>query len=253
MSDMNDLFDLRGRTALVTGSTRGIGRALALALAGQGADVAIHGRDDGSAVTAEAVALGVRAQAFRADLADTRACQDLARDVTEVFGQVDILVLNASLEIRQDWLEVAPDEVDIQMAINFRSSLLLCQALAPAMSARGWGRIIGLGSIQETKPNPALLVYAAAKAAQANMILNLARQLGPTGVTVNSLAPGAIETDRNAVVLADPAYRARVEGQIPAGRVGQPRDCVGACLLLASEAGAYINGATIHVDGGWSL
>ena len=248
---MTDPFDLSGRRALVTGSSRGIGAALATALAERGARVVVHGREAGAEL--DAVASKIDGEGLAADLADAGACRDLARRAEDLLGGVDILILNASYEIRADWTTVGAQDVDLQMAVNFRSSLLLCQALAPAMAERGWGRIIGLGSIQETKPNPALMVYAAAKAAQTNMLMNLARQLAPSGVTVNNLAPGAIETDRNAKVLAEPAYRARVEGQIPAGRVGQPGDCVGACLLLASEAGAYITGTTLHVDGGWSL
>jgi NAD(P)-dependent dehydrogenase (short-subunit alcohol dehydrogenase family) len=176
----------------------------------------------------------------------------LAHQAEAALGGVDILVLNASYEVRGDWAGVSLADIDLQLAVNFRSSLLLCQALAPAMAQRGWGRVIGLGSIQEVKPNPALLVYAAAKAAQANMMVNLARELGPAGVTVNTLSPGAIATDRNAGALSDPDYRRRVEAQIPAGRIGQPGDCVGACLLLASDAGAYVNGAVLRVDGGWS-
>jgi NAD(P)-dependent dehydrogenase (short-subunit alcohol dehydrogenase family) len=248
---MTDLFDLSGRKALVTGSSRGIGAALATALADRGAQVVVHGREVSDELDALARKVGGRALA--ADLADAGACRDLARRAEDLLGGVDILILNASYEMRADWKAVSVEDADLQMAVNFRSSLLLCQALAPAMAERGWGRIIGLGSIQEIRPNPALLVYAAAKAAQTNMLMNLARQLGPSGVTVNNLAPGAIETDRNSAVLADPAYRANVEAQIPAGRVGRPQDCVGACLLLASEAGAYITGTTLHVDGGWSL
>ena len=248
---MTDLFDLSGRKALVTGSSRGIGAALATALADRGAQVVVHGREASDELDALARKVGGRALA--ADLADAGACRDLARRAEDLLGGVDILILNASYEMRADWKAVSVEDADLQMAVNFRSSLLLCQALAPAMAERGWGRIIGLGSIQEIRPNPALLVYAAAKAAQTNMLMNLARQLGPSGVTVNNLAPGAIETDRNAAVLADPAYRAGVEAQIPAGRVGRPQDCVGACLLLASEAGAYITGTTLRVDGGWGL
>ena len=248
---MTEPFDLSGRKALITGSSRGIGAALAAALAGRGANVVVHGREAGAEL--DAVASNIGGKALAADLADAGACRDLARRAQDLLNGVDILILNASYETRADWTVVSVEDADLQIAVNFRSSLLLCQALAPAMAERGWGRIIGLGSIQETKPNPALMVYAAAKAAQTNMLMNLARQLASSGVTVNNLAPGAIETDRNAAVLADPAYRAHVEAQIPAGRVGQPSDCVGACLLLASEAGAYITGTTLHVDGGWSL
>lgn len=247
---MSDLFDLGGRRALVTGASRGIGAALARALAERGASVAVHGRDAGAELNAMAAQVG--GVALAADLADAQACSDLAQQAQAALGGVDILVLNASYEVRGDWKGVGLADIDLQLAVNFRSSLLLCQALAPAMAERGWGRIIGLGSIQEIRPNPALLVYAAAKAAQANMMQTLARALGPAGVTVNTLSPGAIATDRNAGVLSDPDYRGRVEAQIPAGRIGQPGDCVGACLLLASDAGAYVNGAVLRVDGGWS-
>lgn len=247
---MIDPFDLAGRKALVTGASRGIGAALAQALAGRGASVAVHGRAPGAELDSMAARVG--GIALAADLADAEACLDLARRAEAALGGVDILVLNASYEMRGDWKSVGLADIDLQLAVNFRSSLLLCQALAPAMAQRGWGRIIALGSIQEVMPNPALMVYAAAKGAQANMMLNLARELGPAGVTVNTLSPGAIATDRNAGALSDSAYRQKVEAQIPAGRIGQPSDCVGACLLLASDAGAYVNGAVLRVDGGWS-
>jgi NAD(P)-dependent dehydrogenase (short-subunit alcohol dehydrogenase family) len=248
---MTDLFDLSGRKALITGSSRGIGAALATALAGRGADVVVHGREASGELNAFAGKLG--GKALTADLADAEACKDLARRAEDLLGGVDILILNASYEMRADWKSVSVEDADLQMAVNFRSSLMLCQALAPGMTERGWGRIIALGSIQEVRPNPALMVYAAAKAAQANMMMNLARELGPHGVTVNTLSPGAIATDRNAGALSDPAYRRKVQAQIPAGRVGRPDDCVGACLLLASDAGAYVNGAVLRVDGGWSV
>jgi glucose 1-dehydrogenase len=248
---MSDLFDLKGRKALVTGASRGIGAALAQALAARGAQVALHARTASDELSATTAQVG-GAVSLAADLADADACQALARRAEAALDGVDILVLNASYEVRGDWKTVSVADIDLQMAVNFRSSLLLCQALGPAMAARGWGRIIALGSIQEVKPNPALMVYAAAKAAQANMMTSLARELGPSGVTVNTLSPGAIATDRNAGALSDPDYRHRVEIQIPAGRIGQPADCVGACLLLASQAGAYVNGAVLRVDGGWS-
>jgi NAD(P)-dependent dehydrogenase (short-subunit alcohol dehydrogenase family) len=111
--------------------------------------------------------------------------------------------------------------------------------------------VLLVGSIQSVKPNPMLTVYAALKAASVNLAKNLARQLASDGITANVMSPGAIATDRNAAVLADPAYRARVEQQIPLGRIGEPDDCVGAALLLCSDAGRYITGSELFVDGGW--
>jgi glucose 1-dehydrogenase len=250
------LFDLSGRVALVTGSSRGIGRAMALALAASGARVAVHcatRMDEAKSVVAEIVSSGGRAEAFAADMSRPETVGVLSADVAAKLGAIDILVLNASFEIRRDWLEIDGSEFDDQVAVNLKSSLLLLQSVVPGMAARGWGRVVSLGSIQEVKPNPRLLVYAALKSAQTNMIVNLARQYAAQGVTFNNLAPGAIATERNAAVLADDAYKARVEAQIPARRIGQPKDCVGACLLLCSDAGAYITGSTLFVDGGWHV
>jgi NAD(P)-dependent dehydrogenase (short-subunit alcohol dehydrogenase family) len=168
-------------------------------------------------------------------------------------GPVDILVLNGSTEVRQDWLDISEAAFERQVAVNLRSSLLLLQSTVPAMAERGWGRAVSIGSIQETRPNPRLLVYAALKSAQTNMMVNLARQYAARGVTLNNLALGAIATERNAAVLADCDYRSRVEAQIPLHRIGIPEDCVGACLLFCSDVGSYITGTTLFVDGGWHV
>ena len=248
------MFDLTGRKALITGSSQGIGEAVALAYAARGADIVLHGLesvDVGDRVTRAVEALGRRAVYLSADLRDADACAHLARDAGSAFGGIDILVSNAAVERPTPWREITTEQVSEQWALNFQASLLLSQALAPAMVERGWGRIIAMGSIQQARPNPQHLVYAATKSAQATLIGILARELGPSGVTANSLAPGAIETDRNAAVLADPAYKARVLERIPAGRIGQVGDCTGAAVLLASDEGGYINGETLFVDGGW--
>jgi glucose 1-dehydrogenase len=247
-------FDLSGRVALVTGSSRGIGRAIALGLAGCGAAVAVHcgaRKDEAEAVAASIRVGGSRSTCIAAELADPSACHFLVAETVAHLGPIDILVLNGSTEIRQDWLDIAHAEFDRQVAVNLRSSLLLLQAAVPAMAERGWGRVVSIGSIQEARPGPRLMLYAALKCAQTSMVVNLARQYAARGVTLNNLAPGAIATERNAAVLADPDYRARVEGQIPSHRIGVPEDCVGACQLLCSDAGAYITGTTLFVDGGW--
>lgn len=243
------------RWALVTGAARGIGRAIAGGLAGAGVNLILHDHP-GAATLVDAAAevgrAGVQVHAVAADIGAIDQCDRLAAEAMSLAGKIDILVLNASMELRGDWRAATATELDLQLAVNLRSSMILLQRLVPPMLDRRYGRILSIGSIQEERPNPDLMIYAASKAAQANIMRNLARRHGGEGVTFNTLAPGAIATDRNAAVLADETRRARVVAQIPAGRLGTVSDCVPTALLLCSEAAGYINGATIAVDGGWS-
>ena len=249
-------FNLAGRTALVTGARREIGRAIALGLAAQGARVAVHhagteeeARDAGDVVAEIRANFGGEAEAFGCDFSGDDAGRELADAVIARFAQVDVLVLNASIEILEDYDQVSRAHFDRQIAVNLRTTLELIQHLVPPMAARGWGRVLAIGSVQQDIPHPQMMVYAGTKAAQANWIRNLARQVGPSGVTANNLAPGAILTARNREQL-DPETAAKLIEHIPVRRLGRPEDIVGAALLLCSDAGSYINGANILVDGG---
>jgi glucose 1-dehydrogenase len=249
-------FRLDGRTALVTGARREIGRAIALGLAAQGARVAVHhtGSAEETADAAEVVALvrgqGGQAEIFAADFARPDSGRTLAAEVVAAFGTVDILVLNASIELPEPWTEITTERFELQIAVNLRATLELLQALVPPMQQRGWGRVVSIGSVQQHRPHPSMMVYAGSKAMQHNWALSLARQVGGSGVTVNNLAPGAIATARNRDQLAREG--AALLANIPAGRFGRPDDLVGAALLLCSDAGSYINGANFVVDGGRS-
>ena len=252
MSDPFATFRLTGRTALVTGARREIVRAIALGLAGAGARLAIHHAGaaefaDAAAVAREIQAMGGEAVTFGQDFAEDDAGRHLADAVT-AWSSIDILVLNASIELPEDFRTITREHFDRQIAVNLRSTMELLQALVPPMAERGWGRVVTIGSVQQERPHPAMFVYAGTKAAQLNWVLSLARQFGGQGVTVNNLAPGAILTARNRDQMA-------VEGEsltqrIPAGRLGRPDDLVGAAMLLCSDAGAYINGVNLFVDGG---
>jgi len=252
-------FNLAGRRALVTGARRGIGRAIAIALAAQGAGVAVHHADtpeeqqDAEAVVHEIFRRGGVAHRFVGDFAWPGAGETLANQVTDSFGSIDILVLNASIEILEDYAAVSEKHFEQQIAINLLAPLELIQSLLPGMKERGWGRVLTIGSIQQIKPHPQMLVYAGTKAAQMNWVRNLARHMNCSGVTINNLAPGTIWTARNDSRMSDPALRQQMEQRIPAGRLGKPDDLVGAALLLCSDAGSYINGIDLFVDGGASV
>ena len=246
-------FRLDGRTALVTGARREIGRAIALALAGVGARLAIHhaGTDEEAAdagrVVAEIRSGGGEARSFAQDFAADDAGARLAEAAT-AWSAVDILVLNASIEIPEDWRDISRAHFERHIAVNLRSTLELLQALVPDMAARGWGRVLTIGSVQQVLPHPRMLVYAGTKAAQMNWVLNLARQYGGAGVTVNNLAPGAILTARNREQMVHEGEA--IAARVPVGRLGTPDDLVGTALLLCSDAGRYVTGANVYVDGG---
>ncbi len=249
-------FSLSGRTALVTGSTRGIGRALLFGMAEAGASVVAHGVRSGAgseAVLAEAKARNAAMRFVPGDLSLPGGGKEFAERAQHETGEIDIVVLNASLQIRKPWNEITPGESALQFQTNFQSSLEILQVLVPAMRGRGWGRVVAIGSVQQVRPHPEMAVYAATKLAQLSLVRNLARQLACDGITVNNLSPGVIVTDRNAGKLADPDYAADILSTIPGGRFGKPQDCVGAALLLCSEEGSYITGQDFCIDGGMSL
>ena len=244
-----------GRTALVTGAASGIGQAIAEALAGDGARVVALDRDPTGTerCVARLRALGAEVLPAVVDLADTAAVDAALQEIAVAGTVIDMLVLCASVEIREPWQAVSDAAMNRQWAVNLSSTVHLVRALVPGMRERGFGRVIAIGSVQESRPRDDCLVYAASKTAQTQMMLNWARHAAASGVTFNVLRPGAIETERNRVLLADVAYRDAVVARVPLGRVGAPADCVGAAMLLCSPAGSYLNGAIIDVDGGMRL
>jgi len=252
---MNDLFSLSGRRALVTGANSCIGRALALGLAGQGAGLVLHHLGD--AAEAESLqqkikAGGRAATLIEADFSESGAVEALAAQALAE-GPVDILIANAAIERRAAWKGVTPVLVDAHVAVNFTSILILMQKLVPAMADRGWGRVIATGSVLASRPRAETIVYASLKSAQLTAIRAVAREVAGRGVTMNVIAPGAIETEANGWRYADHAFRQAVVAKIPAGRPGRPDDCVGPVLMLCSDAGSYVTGASIPVDGGWTI
>ena len=250
------MFNLKGHTALVTGSGQGIGRATAILLAKQGAKVIVNwnSNDVKAAVTMGAIRdAGGECIPWKYNISSATVRQDFEKFMEDNALEVDILVLNASVQIRNEWEQITPEEFDTQMHTNFRASLLLIQACVPGMRKKGWGRIVTVGSVQQSRPNTAMAVYAATKAAQNNLCMTLCGQLAGDGITINNIAPGAIETVRNEKVLADPAYRKMIEDSIPVGFVGQSDDIAPAILLLCSDEGRYLTGADIPIDGGMSI
>lgn len=242
------MFDLTGKRALITGSTQGIGLAVAKAFAEQGAEVIIHGATSIEKCKKAADRIP-EATLVVCDLEDT----DAAEKIYAQTGDVDILVLNASIQYRTEWQSVPYDEFEKQMKVNVYSSLALTQKYQSSMVKKGWGRIIMVGSVQQHRPNPAMPIYSASKAAQMSLVECLSKDLAPTGVTVNNISPGVIATPRNDAVLSDPKFYENVMKKIPMAIPGSTDDCIGAFLLLASEEGKYITGADIKIDGGMSL
>lgn len=242
------MFDLTGKTALVTGSTQGIGFAAAACLAKQGASVFVHGATS-VAKTAAAAAKIPGAKAVCVNLSD----KDAAKKLFCATGSVDILVCNASVQFRKKWEEITQEEIETQLQVNFAATLGLIQNYAPHMKEKHWGRIVTVGSVQQYKPHKDMAVYAASKAAQMSLVKNLAKQLAPFGITVNNLSPGVIATPRNEEALNDADYKKQVLSGIPCGYAGKAEDCAAPLLLLVSSEGHYITGADLVVDGGMQL
>jgi NAD(P)-dependent dehydrogenase (short-subunit alcohol dehydrogenase family) len=231
---VKEMFDLTGKVALVTGSTRGIGKAIGDAFEEYGAKV-------------------IRHNTKVCDLADPTAIDAWFDRLEAEETMPDILVANASIQAKIPWTEFPLDEAQKEMQVNFFATLRMFQRAYPKMKAQKWGRLITVGSVNERRTHPQMCVYAATKSAQENLVRNLARQLAGEGITVNNLCPGVFDTDRNVEYLSDPVYSQKVRDAIPMHYWAKPEDAAGAALLLASDAGRYITGSTIMIDGGISL
>ena len=242
------MFDLTGKRALVTGSTQGIGFEIARILAEHGATVYIHGASN----VQKCVGASNKIKGSTPVLANLLNVEEIDA-LYEKTGDVDILVLNASVQHKRKWDGFTLEEYEEQMNCNVRASYLLMKKYAEGMKARGWGRIVALGSVNQYNQHPELSIYGATKAAQFKLIRNFAPILAPYGITVNNVCPGAIETPRNEDVCSDPQKKAAVVAKIPCGRFGLPSDVSPAVLLLCSDEGAYITGSEIVIDGGLSL
>ncbi len=242
------MFDLHGKTAVVTGATQGIGFAIAKQLAEHGAKVFVCGCHSRQKTEAAAAKIP-NAVAATVDVSSEESINQLY----QLTGDVDILVLNASIQHRGTWDSFTVEQFDETVDCNLKSTYLLIKKYAPGMKNRGWGRIVTLGSVNQYNQHPELSLYGITKAAQMKMVKNFAPALAPYGVTINNVAPGAIHTPRNAEIYNDDTLRAGVEAKIPCGRFGEPEDIAPAVLLLCSNEGSYITGSEIIIDGGLSL
>jgi 3-oxoacyl-[acyl-carrier protein] reductase len=249
---------LTGKVALITGASRNIGRAIALAFAAEGADLVINtraNREELEAVADECRKAGVRAVSALADIADARAVEAMVTQAATELGRVDVLVCNAAIRPHKSLTDTSIDEWHHVMAVNLHSAFYLARAVVPGMKERRSGSIITLGGQSALTGRPNTAAVTAAKTGQLGLVRALAAELGPHGIRVNMVIPGFIDTERRYAEWY-PEFRQAPPGapeqlkQIPLGRLGRPEDIAEACVFLASDASSYITGDTIRVMGG---
>ena len=249
-----DLFDLSGQVALITGTSRGLGQYFGRALARAGADLIITSRKRETLADfeAEVKALGRRAVSLELDVRDHRSIQRMAEEARAAFGQIHILVNNAGCNVRKPALEVSWDDWNLVLDTNLRGSFFVAQAIARGMIPHRYGRIINIGSVTSVAGYAGLGPYTASRGGIRQLTMSLADDWGPHGITVNCLAPGWFKTAQNRVMYEDADWVEYLKERIPLKRPGAPNDLDGAIVFLASEASRYVTGQTLLVDGGIS-
>jgi NAD(P)-dependent dehydrogenase (short-subunit alcohol dehydrogenase family) len=247
-------FDLTGKVAIVTGTSRGLGQYMGRALAKAGADLVITSRkiETLQPFKEEIEALGRRALPVALDVRDYDSIQKLVPVVMEHYGKIDVLVNNAGCNARKPALDVTWDDWNLVLETNLRGTFFVSQAVARVMIPRKYGRIINIGSVTSVFGYAGLGPYTASRGGTKQLTMSLADDWGPHGITVNCLAPGWFKTAQNAVMYEDPEWVAYLVDRIPLKRPGQPHDLDGAVVFLASDASGYITGQTLLVDGGIS-
>lgn len=248
-------LDLAGRVALVTGASRGIGRAIAVQLGASGAAVVVNYRGNEAAaheVVGQITAAGGQAIAVQADVSDAAAHEALIKATTDAFGRLDILINNAGITRDTLLLRMKTTDIDDVLNTNLRGVMLLTKSALRPMLKNKWGRIISLSSIIGLTGNAGQANYAASKAGLLGFTKSVALEMASRNITANAICPGFIETDMTAAAMTDD-LRAKALERVPLGRLGTPADIANAVVFLASDAAAYITGQTLAVDGGWTM
>lgn len=250
-----DMFSLKGRVAFLTGASRGLGLAMAEALGKAGATVVLNARDAKQLATAvdKLKAMGIAASYQAFDVADEAACIRAVTDIVRTQGRLDILVNNAGMNLRHALTEFPTADFDAVIAIHLRGSFILSREVVKHMVPAGWGRIINTVSATVRLGRATVSAYTAAKGGLDAMTRQMAIEFATRGVTVNAIAPGYFETELNAPLLANPEFVAMVNKRTPMGRWAKPAELGGAAVFLASEAGSFVTGHTIYVDGGLTV
>jgi len=252
---MRDWFSLKGRVALVTGASRGIGRAIALALGAAGADAACCARSEEQVerTAAEIRGGGSRARGFRLDVTQSLEIERAVREVEAALGPVDILVNNAGITLEKKTVEVTDEEWELVLRTNLTSMFRLARAVAPGMIDRGLGKIINIGSMYGPIGVPRYAAYCASKAAVEALTRSLGAEWARHGIQVNCLAPGYMNTNIPRAALADEKKRALLLSKVPARRIGEPEEVGPLAVYLASAASDFMTGQTVYLDGGQTI
>ena len=251
MAQMSGSLD--GKIALITGASKGLGKAMALAVSQAGATVALVSRDETKlqAVKQEIENAGGKAELFIADVKDEQQVERLEADVSKRLGKIQILVNNAGVNLRKNLIDFSLSEWQSVMDTNLTSVFLMCRKFVPHMRGTGYGRILNMTSIMSHVSLPQRSAYSASKAALLGLIRALALELAPEGITVNGISPGPFGTEMNQSLMQDPEANAQFLANLPVGRWGKVEEIGGLASYLCSEAAGFITGTDILIDGGW--